>query len=153
VDATTTVGAPANAESVSVRVETTEGYARYRVPASARENETVTVRWRVTPDGARATNLAFASGSDGAAVPLPDGASEVDLVATFVGQGGASVTYRQEATVDAGDDRIRVVWPPETRICRLTTECGNEGTWVGSDGSYVSGVSVETAATAANRSA
>jgi hypothetical protein len=113
----------------------------------------VTVRWRVTPDGARATNLAFASGSDGAAVPLPDGASEVDLVATFVGQGGASVTYRQEATVDAGDDRIRVVWPPETRICRLTTECGNEGTWVGSDGSYVSGVSVETAATAANRSA
>jgi hypothetical protein len=153
VDATTRVGAPANAESVSVRVETTEGYARYRVPASVRENGTVTVRWRVTPDGARATNLAFASGSDGETVPLAEGASEVDLVATFVGQGGASVTYRQEATVGATDDRIRVVWPPETRVCRLTTECGYEGTWVGSDGSYVSGVSVETTAAATNRTA
>ncbi|ADQ67074.1 hypothetical protein [Halogeometricum borinquense] len=70
---------------------------------------------------------------------------------TFVGQGGASVTYRQEATVSAAEEEIQVIWPPETRVCRLTTECGTEGTWVGPDGEYVSGVSVEMAATASDR--
>jgi hypothetical protein len=76
-------------------------------------------------------------------VPLPPDASEVDLVVRFATTGGASVTYRQEATVDAGE-RVRVLWPPETRVCRLRPECGREGTWVGSDGDYLPGVSVET---------
>jgi hypothetical protein len=79
-------------------------------------------------------------------VDLPSGASEVDLVVRFATVGGASVTYRQEATVSAEDGRIRVLWPPETRVCRLRPECGTEGTWVGPDGDYLSGVSVETAA-------
>ncbi|QIB74676.1 glycosyltransferase family 39 protein [Halogeometricum borinquense] len=151
VNATTTVGIPVNAESVSVRIETTAGYARYRVPASMRANETIPVEWVITAEGARIRNLDFASGPAGATVPLPDGASEVDLVVTFVGQGGASVTYRQEATLSAVEEEIQVLWPPETRVCRLTTECGTEGTWVGPDGEYVSGVSVETAATASDR--
>ena len=150
VRAQTTVGVPQSAASVTVRVETPEGFARYTVPAAARENGTVAVAWRIGPDTARASNLQFEAGSDGSAVPLADDGAEVDLTVTFVGTGGASLTYRQEATVDAGGDGVRVVWPPETRVCRLTAECGYEGTWVGPDGDYVGGVSVETTARVAS---
>ena len=141
VNATSTLGVPARASSATVRVETTEGYARYEVGGVEPEGS-LTVEWTLTSDGARVTNLPAATES--AQVAIPDGASEVDLVVTFVTQSGATVTYRQEATVEASDDRIRVVWPPETRVCSLTTECGTEGTYVGPDGDYVSGVSVET---------
>ena len=150
VRARTTVGVPQSVASASVRIETPEGFARYTVPADARENGTVTVRWRIGPDTARASNLRFEGGSDGSAVPLAAGSAEVDLAVTFVGSGGASLTYRQEATVNAGGDGVRVVWPPETRVCRLTAECGFEGTWIGPDGEYVDGVSVETAARVAS---
>ena len=146
VRARTTVGVPQSAASVSVRVETPEGFARYSVPAEARENGTVTVGWTIGPDTATATNLAFDAGPEGASVPLADGGAEVDLAVTFVGSGGASVTYRQEATVEHTDGGVAVVWPPESRVCRLTPECGYDGTWVGQDGDYVDGVSVETEA-------
>ena len=146
VRARTTVGVPQSATSVSVRVETPEGFARYSVPAEARANGTVTVAWTVGPDAATATNLAFEAGPEGASVPLADGGAEVDLAVTFVGDGGASVTYRQEATAENTDGGVEVVWPPETRVCRLTPECGYDGTWVGPDGDYVDGVSVETEA-------
>jgi hypothetical protein len=144
VRARTTVGVPRSAASVSVRIETPEGFARYTVPAEARENGTVSVAWTVGPDSAAATNLEFDGGPEGRSVPLADGGAEVDLAVTFVGSGGASVTYRQEATVENDSDGVRVVWPPETRVCRLTAECGYGGTWVGPDGDYVDGVSVET---------
>ena len=152
VRAQTVVGIPQSAASVTVRIETPDGFARYTAPASARDNETVGVAWRIGPDSARASNLRFEAGSDGPAVPLAEGGAEVDLTVTFVGTGGASLTYRQEVTVDAGGDGVRVVWPPETRICRLTPECGYEGTWVGPDGDYVTGASVETSARVASRS-
>nr|WP_305882839.1 glycosyltransferase family 39 protein [Halobellus rarus] len=145
VRAVTTVGVPAEAASASVRVETPEGYARYSVPDAARTNDTVTVEWTIGPEAARAENLEYEGGSRFSDVPLADEGAEVDLVVTFVGVGGSSVTYRQEVTVD-GDtagEGVRVVWPPETRVCRLTTECEYEGTWVGPDGDYVDGVSVE----------
>ena len=148
VRAQTAVGVPQSATSVTVRIETPEGFARYTAPVSARDNGTVAVAWRIGPDTARASNLQFEAGSDGPAVPLAEGGAEVDLTVTFVGTGGASLTYRQEMTVDAGGDGVRVVWPPETRVCRLTPECGYEGTWVGPDGDYVAGVSVETSARA-----
>jgi len=144
VRARTTVGVPQSAVSASVRVETPEGFARYTVPADARANGTVTIEWTIGPDDATATNLDFEAGPEGRSVPLADGGAEVDLAVTFVGSGGASVTYRQEATVENGPDGVSVVWPPETRVCRLTAECGYEGTWVGPDGDYVDGVSVET---------
>ena len=143
VRATTTVGIPTEATSASVRIETPEGYARYSVPDAARTNDTVRVEWTIGPDAARAENLVYEGGSRFRDVPLADGGAEVDLVVTFVGVGGSSVTYRQEVTVDGDDDGgVRAVWPPETRVCRLTTECGYEGTWVGPDGDYVDGVSV-----------
>jgi hypothetical protein len=139
VSAETTVGVPAGARSASIRIETDEGYARYQ---AATEGERLRVAWRVGADGARVTNRPRAYGP--AAVPVPEGASEVSLAVTFVGVAGASVTYRQEASVDRDGDVVRVIWPPETRVCRLTTDCGQEGTWVGERGTYVDGVSVET---------
>nr|WP_233204180.1 glycosyltransferase family 39 protein [Halegenticoccus soli] len=164
VEATTTVGAPAGSRTASVRIETAAGYARYRVDDVG---DAMTVDWTVGPGGARVTNRAFAAG-DGLAgdggpaendeppsppVAVPDGASEIDLAVTFVDGAGGTVTYRQELTVDVRDDRVRAIWPPETRVCALTTDCGTEGTYVGPGGDYVDGVSVETSARADGGSA
>ncbi|KTG09968.1 hypothetical protein AUR64_10155 [Haloprofundus marisrubri] len=152
IDAETTVGVPTGSTSVSIRIETERGYARYAVEGfdgrNGDGNGTVPVEWTVTPDGAQVTNLDRAGGdTDSASVPLPQNASEVDLVVTFVGPAGESVTYRQELTLFREDGEIRALWPAETRICRLRTECGPEGTWVGPDGDYLDGVSVSTNAT------
>jgi hypothetical protein len=40
-----------------------------------------------------------------------------------------------------------VVWPPETVVCELTTDCGSDDRWVGPEGDYPAGVSVATNAT------
>lgn len=175
VAATTTVGLPEWAATASVRVETPSGYARYRVPDSRLRGGDLPVAWTVGPGGAGVTNLplAAAGGSgagnasgagsaagSGSAAPVPTGPAEVDLVVTIVGRSGSSITYRQELTVDAGprvgaDDgsEIRALWEPETRVCRLSTACGRGGTWVGPDGEYLDGVSVEMDARAADASA
>mgnify|MGYP000515272976 CR=1 FL=1 len=138
VNATTTLGVPRGATSASVRVETREGYARYRLPA---DGETV-VDWHVG-DRVRVRGAEVRGGSPPA---VPPGASEVDLAVTYATRSGATVTYRQEVTVDREDGETRLLWPPETRVCRLRTECGHESTWVGPGGDYVAGVSVETTA-------
>lgn len=181
VDATTTLGVPRGATSASVRLEVVDAdgdggdgdgrrgdgsddadddadgadprYARYRATP---DGETLTVNWTVAPDGARVTGRERAFGPE--RLPMPDGATEVDLVVTFVDVGGSSVTYRQELTVgvtdgDDGTAEVRAVWPPETRVCRLRTACGTAGTWIGPDGDYVAGVSVTTDARARNASA
>ncbi|WP_049968547.1 DUF7846 domain-containing protein [Haloferax prahovense] len=138
VDATTTLGAPEGTNTVSIRVETDEGYARY----DAAMAESLTVEWSFSPDGVAVTNRPLAAGPQ--QLSIPPGASEVDLAVTYVGDFGETVTYRQTVTVERSGDEVRVVWPPETRVCRLTTDCGTEGEWVGPDGDYLDGVSVET---------
>ncbi|SDM84575.1 Dolichyl-phosphate-mannose-protein mannosyltransferase [Halogranum gelatinilyticum] len=148
VEATSTLGTPAQASAATVRLETEEDYARYTVDDVG---ESVRVDWAITADSARVSNLPRAGGA--AELAVPDGASEVDLVVTFVTESGATVTYRQEATVDSRGDEVRALWPPETRVCRLTTECGMDRTYVGPDGDYLSGVSVETDARAVNETA
>jgi 4-amino-4-deoxy-L-arabinose transferase-like glycosyltransferase len=135
--ATTTVGVPLGAVRGWVRVETTEGYARYPITLA---NETIRIRWTATPDRAAVVGR---NATGGAPPVLPEGPSEVDLVVTFATRSGATVSYRQETTVDVAGDTFRVVWPPETRICTLATECGHEGTWVGPDGDYPTGTSVQ----------
>jgi hypothetical protein len=140
VTATTTVGVPRGTTAASIRIETEEGFARYRVGDLER---TVRIGWTLTPNGAAVTTHPRVAGEP--RVSLPAGASEADLVVRFATTGGASVTYRQEVTLDR-DDGLRVLWPPETRVCRLRPECGTEGTWVGPDGEYLDGVSVETEA-------
>jgi hypothetical protein len=137
------LGAPDGATAASVRIETEVDAARYRIE-SVDEAERVT--WALTPDGVSVVNHPRAAGPE--QVALPEGASEVDLVVRFATTGGASVTYRQEVTLDRSGGTLRVLWPPETRVCRLRPECSTDGTWVGPDGDYLGGVSVETDARA-----
>jgi hypothetical protein len=73
-----------------------------------------------------------------------EGATRLSLMVTFVQEGGATVTYRQELTVRADGNRVEVVWPPEIRVCRLTPDCGYEGTYLGDRGEYLDGVVVRT---------
>ncbi len=141
VNATTTLGVPRGATSASVRVSTRSGYARYRLPATGE----TTVEWQID----NRVRLRGAEVRGGAPPAVPRGASEVDLMVTYATSSGATVTYRQEVTVDRTGGRLRVLWPPETRVCLLRTECGMESTWVGPDGEYVGGVSVTTRATEA----
>jgi hypothetical protein len=149
VAATTTLGVPAGARSASIRVETDGTYARYRArpPADDGAGATLPVDWTIGPDGVRVDGYERAVGP--ARVPLPAGASEVALAVTFVDAGGASVTYRQTVTARSTDGSVAVVWPPETRVCRLQPDCGTEGAWVGPDGDYLAGVSVSTNASVA----
>jgi 4-amino-4-deoxy-L-arabinose transferase-like glycosyltransferase len=139
VTAATTLGVPARATRARARVTTDEGEVRYRLGAV---DGPVTVAWNLTPDGASLVNRSAVGNATAAA--LPEGPSEAHLLVTFVEPQGTTVTYRQTVTVDPTAGAVRVVWPPETRICVLTTDCGPEATYVGPDGDYVSGVRVET---------
>jgi hypothetical protein len=160
VTATTTVGVPARATRARVRIVTEAGSARHGVgrvggagQGSRASNwstgDAVTVDWRLdSTDGAAA--VLAPNGTAAATAPLPPGVSEVTLLVTFVEPQGTTVTYRQTASVERTVRGVRVIWPPETRVCSLTTDCGREGVYVGPDGDYVSGVSVETSARASN---
>jgi 4-amino-4-deoxy-L-arabinose transferase-like glycosyltransferase len=147
VTATTTVGVPGRASRARARIVTEAGSARYGVGRV--DGGPVPIRWRLDAVDGTAAVL----GPDGAPVasaPLPTGVSEVTLLVTFVEPQGATVTYRQTASVERTVRGVRVIWPPRTRICRLTTDCGRGSTYLGPDGDYVSGVSVETRAVARN---
>jgi hypothetical protein len=158
--ATTTVGVPGRATRARARIVTEAGSARYEVGrvgsgatgASSAEDDDVAVRWELTTADGNASVLA-ANGTAAASAPLPTGVSEVTLLVTFVEPQGATVTYRQTASVERTAAGVRVIWPPETRVCRLTTDCGRDSTYVGPDGDYVSGVAVESRARATNATA
>ncbi|GAB6861706.1 ArnT family glycosyltransferase [Haloplanus litoreus] len=139
VAATTTLGVPARATRAQASVVTEAETVRYDV---GRVDGPVTVNWTVGADGVAVTNH-----DDGGSARLSAGVSEVTLLVTFVDPQGTTVTYRQTASVERTGGTVRVIWPPETRVCALTTDCGREGLYVGPDGDYISGVSVETAAT------
>jgi hypothetical protein len=146
VRATTTVGVPARATRARARLVTEEGSARY---ALGRVDGPVTVDWGI--DGVDGTaGIHAPNGTAAATAPLPAGVSRVTLLVTFVEPQGTTVTYRQTASVDRTVRGVRVIWPPEAKVCSLTTDCGREGVYVGPDGDYVSGVSRETSARAAN---
>jgi hypothetical protein len=172
VSAETTLGVPDGMRAVSIRLVSDEGTARYETvrvgdgrTEPAGDEGGITVRVRLTPASVRVTNVPPATESAESGVSIPPDASEVDLVVTFVDGAGGSVTYRQTATVgpsDAddgpagraspgesdGSDAVRVVWPPKTVVCELTTDCGSEERWVGPDGDYPDGAWVATNATA-----
>jgi hypothetical protein len=151
VTATTTLGVPARATRARVQIVTEDGRARTALGRVAGDGP-VTVRWDLDTVDGNASVLA-PNGTATASAGLPTGVSEVTLLVTFVEPQGTTVTYRQTASVERTVRGVRVIWPPEIRICSLTTDCGREGTYVGPDGDYVSGVSVETRATATNATA
>ncbi|WP_255149830.1 ArnT family glycosyltransferase [Halorarius halobius] len=70
-----------------------------------------------------------------------DGGAELQLSVTYVQAGGATVTYRQELGVEERGDSVRLLWPAEAEVCRLTPDCGHDGMYV-PGGDYISGVSV-----------
>jgi hypothetical protein len=70
-----------------------------------------------------------------------DGSAEIAVAVTYVQQGGATVTYRQEVAVEERGDTVRLVWPPEVEVCRLTADCSYGSMYV-DGGEYLSGVSV-----------
>jgi hypothetical protein len=70
-----------------------------------------------------------------------DGPTTVTLSVTFVQSGGSTITYVQETTVVDTGDEVGVLWPPEERVCRLTSDC--ERTYI-PGGDYAAGVSVSS---------
>jgi hypothetical protein len=167
VSAETTLGVPEGMRAVSIRLVSEDGSARYETlrvgngsneTGSVGDRNAITVAWRLTPDAVQVTNVPPASDPGSVGVPTPPGASEVELIVTFVDGAGGSVTYRQTVTVgapeaDAGasgetERSVEAIWPPETVVCELQTDCGSEERWVGPEGEYPDGVRVATNATA-----
>jgi 4-amino-4-deoxy-L-arabinose transferase-like glycosyltransferase len=144
VAATTTLGVPARATYARARIVTEAGSTRH---ALGRVADRTTVDWRLDATDGTAS-IRAPNGT--ATAPLPAGISEVTLLVTFVEPEGATVTYRQTASVERTVQGVRVIWPPETRVCSLTTDCGRDGVYVGPDGDHVSGVSVATSARTEN---
>jgi hypothetical protein len=148
VRVTSRMGVVVGAQSATVRIAADGEAVQYGVERL--DGETVTVQWLVTPDGARVTGDALHRYSDDDSVPI-DGPTDVTLSVTFTQPGGATITYVEELSVAPENGTVRGIWPPERRVCRLTADCGREGTYVeGED--YASGVSLSSNATVENRS-
>ena len=161
VDAATTVGVPDRVQRAVVRLETVRGESSGAVkPSGAGESSgagetaragydvrdpegSLTVDWSLTPDGARL------AGAPNATVPIDPAGDEVVVTVTLVDPAGSTFTYRQEATVRATDEGVEAIWPPERSVCRLTTECGTEGTYIPDEsGVHSEWVAFETTAEA-----
>ena len=127
VGSPSTVRLEADGESLTRRIDGTD------------PGERLTVRWRV--NGSAASLVSIEGQPVEGSVPL-EGTTAVELQATFVQSGGATITYGQELAVESGDG-ARVVWPPEGRVCRLTPDCGSRGTYV-PGGEYIDGVALNT---------
>jgi len=140
----TTVGVVGTPSTVRLVAGTpdTDGATVAAYDVTAERTGNLTVGWRVGPGRAAVTGEGFRPRNDGTL--RFEGATRLALVVTFVQEGGATVSYRQELTVRTDGDRVELVWPPETRICRLTPDCGREGTYLGPGNGYVDGAVVGT---------
>ena len=134
------VGSPSTVRLVAGDPDAADpSVAAYDVTADPGTN--LTVDWAVEPGRARVTGEGFEPRGDG--VVRFEGTTRLALVVTFVQEGGATVSYRQEIPVRTDGERAELVWPPETRVCRLSPDCGYEGTYLRSGGDYLDGVRVE----------
>jgi hypothetical protein len=136
------VGVVTGAQTASVRVEADGETLHYGVDRVDGETETVT--WTLTEDGIGLDAEGLRRYSDASTLPT-DGPTTVTLTVTFVQPGGSTITYLQETTVVDAEGDVGVLWPPEERVCRLTTDC--EQAYVpGED--YAAGVSMSSNVTA-----
>ena len=135
-DIRTTVGIVGRPSTV--RLEVGDRAAVYEVAGDPSGN--LTVPWTIQAEEASVTGEAFTPRGDGRVTY--EGGAELSLAVTFVQEGGATVTYRQTATVREADGRVELVWPGETRVCRLTPDCGTESTYLPGAGEYLDGVVV-----------
>jgi 4-amino-4-deoxy-L-arabinose transferase-like glycosyltransferase len=93
--------------------------------------ETVTVRWRLGPEGARLLGVE----TNGSTVPIEGevldvAEGEAALAVTFATVDGATVTYREELDVRVREDGVEAIWPAEQSVCQLVTDCGLRGTYL-----------------------
>ncbi|WP_281195800.1 glycosyltransferase family 39 protein [Halorubrum sp. F4] len=134
LSAGTTVGVPERVERARVRlaVDGADGGDRAGYVVDD-PGDSVAVDWTVDADAARL------AGDPNSTVPVDGEGDEDDptdtvvLTVTLVDPAGSTFTYRQEATIRTDGDRVEMVWPPERSVCRLVTECGNEGTYIPGD--------------------
>ncbi|MEF8843255.1 MAG: glycosyltransferase family 39 protein [Haloarculaceae archaeon] len=142
----TTVGVLGSPSTVRVVAGDPDGpgtmVAAYDVTVDPTGN--LTVGWLIEPGRAGVTGEGFEPRGDGNGTVRFEGATRLALVVTFVQEGGATVSYRQALTVRADGDRVELVWPPETRVCRLAPDCGHDGTYLRDGGDYLDGVVVGT---------
>ncbi|MEF8883739.1 MAG: glycosyltransferase family 39 protein [Haloarculaceae archaeon] len=142
LDVSTTTGVVAGAQTASVRVAAggeTLHYGVQRVDGPAE-----TVNWTLSPEGVTVDSRGLRRYSGASSLAL-DGPTTVTLSVTYVQAGGATISYVQELTVLGTETGagVRVLWPPEARVCRLTTDCGRAGTYL-PGGDYATGVSLST---------
>ncbi|WP_332899031.1 DUF7846 domain-containing protein [Haladaptatus sp. CMSO5] len=146
----TEVGVVTAGETATVRLESDEEVIQYAYEGDL--NGTLALNWTITPANASIQNdhLKRLGGGENNTVALTD-TDEVVLSVTFVQPGGSTVTYRQAVSVDADPKKnsVKLIWPPEKRVCRLQANCGYEGTYLPGADDYVSGVSFETNVTSA----
>jgi len=133
-----TVGVVTGAETASVRVEAGGETLHYGVDRG--DGATETVAWTLEDSGIGLDAEGLRRYSDRSTLEL-DGPTTVTLSVTFVQSGGSTITYVQETTVVDTGDEISVLWPPEERVCRLTSDC--ERTYV-PGGDYAAGVSLSS---------
>jgi len=127
--AATTVAVPERVSTVTVGVAVDGVVHRY--DHAGDPPGALTVDWTVTPDGVTVAGEGLAPRTDEDAAPVPiEDAEVVALTVTLTEPSGATLTYREELTVVATGDRVRAVWPPESSVCTLVTECGLDGTYV-----------------------
>ncbi|QPV62958.1 glycosyltransferase family 39 protein [Halosimplex litoreum] len=135
-----TVGVPAGADSVTVRVGTDDG-SLYRVANGA--NSSVDFRLVVTDERVAVEGLG------GPEETLAVDGVETVHASAFVDYGpGGSFTYRFDLPVDATDGRVRAL-TPEVELCRGVRSCGGAAAYVPE--TAPDGVSVETDLTATER--
>jgi hypothetical protein len=109
--------------------------------------ETLTVPWQIRPGSAQLTGDHF--DPRGPASIQYEGAAELAIVVTFVQDGGATVSYRQTLTLRTSGEQVELLWPSQTQICRLTTDCGSESTYIPGDGDYLQGAMINSTLTIA----
>lgn len=154
---TTTLGVPPRSTAATVRIEAgllpNRETVQYAVnddrldrllAANGSANGSLRVDWVLGTERARvvpAPGLQRTAGNE--TVPL-DPSQPVSLEVTFLQPGGGTITYHYELSVSAQNDRVRVIWPPRTEVCRLTANCGYADTYLPGTGDYGDGVSVNT---------
>ncbi|MFB6118520.1 glycosyltransferase family 39 protein [Halosegnis sp.] len=121
----------------TVRVSDGDDSVSYTVTASP--GERFTVEWTLVPG--RVVVVPDRLRKRGEGQVEFDGSAEIAVAVTYVQSGGATVTYRQEVAVEERGGTVRLVWPPEVEVCRLTPDCGHEGMYV-PGGDYVEGAAV-----------
>ncbi|WP_458188584.1 ArnT family glycosyltransferase [Haladaptatus sp. NG-WS-4] len=141
VEIGTRVGIPDDATRATVRLEVDGEVATFDIP---RPNDSVAVSWELSSEGVRITTpnrtRSFAI----------DRAENVSLAVVVFQSGGSTFTYRQDVSVLAEDGSVRVLWPPQTRLCRLTLDCGREGTYL-PEKTTLDGVSLNSTVSTAGR--